>query len=570
MKNIAYIAATALLCMSCESFLDTDNLTKKDTTNFPQTAADADNMVTGAYATLSMAISSPQTTYFYAAELASDDRFGGGGENDKHMMAIDHLMNVGPDAYKDFWDARYKGIFRANMALATLDNCDVNENTLNRYKGESHFLRAFFYHELAEMFGEVPLVVSTDALNLPRAEADLVYGQIFYDLKQAISLLPATKYNTVESGHATKWAAEALMARVYLFYTGFYGKSEAPLGDGTGANVGTVTKSEVVAWIDDCIANSGHDLVDDYRRLWTYSNPHTAPDYEYVKDLSESGKTWIVDGAENPEHVFVVKCSNQASWSTITGFSNQYLIHFGLRADNGGEGTFPFGVGWGAGPVNPTLWTDWQQAEPNDIRRKASIYNVGDEATNYIQGADKQMEDGGFWQKKFSTIRAYDSDGKLRNSFSSLMWVNDDDFQLRHVQDHLVIRFADVLLMQSELKEDASGINRVRARVGLPEVGYSFDVLKKERRFELAFEGRRWADIRRWGEAATLLEKQVGVNIYNRGLPTVMKNFGTGYASRYNETQGFFPIPQSEIDLSDGVLVQTPGWGTAAQEFPGW
>ncbi|MDR3252191.1 MAG: RagB/SusD family nutrient uptake outer membrane protein [Tannerella sp.] len=571
MKKIVLIIAVLGILVSCDDFLDTENLTKKDTTNFPITSADADNMITGIYATLSMAISDPQNTYLYAAELASDERLGGGGENDKQFMAMDHLMNVGPDQYKTFWDARYKGVFRANMALQTLDNCEVDEATLNRYKGEAYYLRAFFLHELAEMFGEIPLVIKTDPVNVPRTNIDLVYGQIAYDLKEAINLLPSNKYNSLPSGHATKWAAEALMARIFLFYTGFYGKADLPLGDGTGeANAGAITKSEVTGWIDDCVANSGHDLLDDFRRLWPYSNPYTAAEYDYVKDLSASGNTWVPDGAGNTEHVFAVKASNMADWGTIIGFSNQYILHFGLRADNGSEDTFPFGVGWGAGPVNSTLWTEWQRAEPNDMRRKASILDVEDECKNFIYGADKQMEETGFWQKKYICIRAHDSEGTLKNSFSSLMWTNNDNFQLRQVQDLIVIRFADALLMQSELKENADGINKVRARAKLPAVTYSLDALKRERRFELAFEGRRWADIRRWGEAPALLEKQAGINIYNRGLPDIMKNFGTGYGARYNETNGFFPIPTSEINLSDGVLEQTKGWGTAAQEFTGW
>ncbi|MDR0431396.1 MAG: RagB/SusD family nutrient uptake outer membrane protein [Tannerellaceae bacterium] len=572
MKKILFFTVAALMFMGCESFLDTENLTKKDTTNFPSTFEDANQMVTGIYSTLSMAISNPQTSYFYAAELAADDRFGGGGENDKLMQAIDKLMNSEPDMFKTFWEARYRGLFRANMALETLDNCEVDVATLNKYKGEAYFLRAYFLHELAEMFGEVPLVLSTEPLNIPKTNIDLIYGQIAYDLQQAISLLPAVKYNTIESGHATKWAAEALMARVFLFYTGFYNKSDFPLGDGTGeANSGTVTKQQVIDWVDDCIANSGHNLIDDYRRIWAYSNQFTAPEYEFVKDLADAGKTWIVDGNMNMEHVFVVKCSKMADWGTITGYSNQYLIHFGLRADNGGEDTFPFGVGWGAGPVNPTLWADWEKAEPNDIRRKASILSVEDETKNFILGADKQMEEAGFWQKKFLTVRAHDADGNLKNTFATLQWGREDDnFQLGHVQDHIVIRFADVLLMQSELKGDAEGMNKVRIRAGLSAKGYSLDALKNERRFELAFEGRRWADIRRWGDAAILLARQEGVTVYNRGLPDVMKAFGGGYTKRYQETNGFFPIPLSEIDLSEGILEQNAGWGIATAEFPGW
>jgi len=571
MKKIIFFVATALLCMSCENFLDTENLTKKDTTNFPKSAEDADQMVTGIYATLSMAISDPHFTPFFVGELASDERFGGGGENDKHFMALDHLMNVGPDMLNNFWSTRYKGLFRANQALETLDNCEVDEATLNKYKGETHFLRGYFLSELAGQFGEVPLVLSTVPVNIPRTDVHLVYGQIAYDLKKAIELLPSGKYNTVVSGHATKWAAQALMARVFLFYTGFYNKTEMPLGDGTGeANSGAITKQEVISWIDDCVANSGHNLVDDYRRLWAYSNEYTAKEYEYVKDLSESGKTWVLDGNGNSEHVFVVKCSKMAEWGTITGYSNQYLIFFGMRADNGGEDTFPFGVGWGAGPVNPTLWNEWKAAEPNDIRREASILDLEKETKKFIYGADKQMEEAGFWQKKFLAIRAHDGDGNLRNTFSSLIWNSDDDFQLRHLQDHIVIRYADVLLMQSELKENADGMNKVRARVSLPPKSYSLDAIKNERRFELAFEGVRWSDIRRWGIADQVLGKQVGVPIYNRGILTTMKNFGSGYSARYKETQGFFPIPQTQIDLSDGVLTQTPGWGSAAQEFTGW
>ncbi len=573
MKKIIFFIATVLLFASCEDYLDTENLTKKDTTNFPLSADDADQMVTGIYATLNMVLSSPERSYFYVSELASDDRFGGGGENDKLMQAIDKLMNAEPDMFQTFWEYRYRGVFRANMALETLDNCDVSEAALNRYKGEAHFLRGFFFHELTEMFEEVPLVLSTEPVNMPRTEVDLIYGQIAYDLKQAINLLPSNKYNTTESGHATKWAAEALMARVFLFYTGFYNKSELPLGDGTGANVGTVTKQEVITWVDDCVANSGHGLVDDFRRLWAYSNQYTAPEYDFVKDLADSGNTWVVDGNGNQEHIFVVKCSKMANWNsgTTPGYNNMYLIHFGLRADNGGEGTFPFGVGWGAGPVNPTLWNDWASAEPNDIRRKASILNIEDETDDFIIGADKQVEEAGFWQKKLTVVRAHNNEGKLMNTFASLQWnVTADDFQLGHVQDLVLIRFADVLLMQSELKETADGMNRVRARAGLPAKSYSLDAIKNERRFELAFEGRRWADIRRWGDASTLLARQEGVAIYNRGLPDAMKQFGGGYAKRYEETRGFFPLPISQISLSEGVLTQTPGWGTANAEFPGW
>ena len=146
----------------------------------------------------------------------------------------------------------------------------------------------------------------------------------------------------------------------------------------------------------------------------------------------------------------------------------------------------------------------------------------------------------------------------------------DDDMALGHVQDLCVIRFADVLLMQSELKQNADGMNKVRARVGLTPVSYSLEALQQERRFELAFEGRRWADIRRWHIAEQCLERSVGAPIYNQGILTEMKEFGSGYANRYKETKGFFKIPESEIDLSNGVLVQNEGWTGTNSNFTGW
>lgn len=85
MKRLLYVAAAALALTSCEDFLDTESYTQKNTTNFPQNAEDVQLAMVGVYNTLNTAVGDPQCTYFYAAELAADDRFGGGGDNDKLM-----------------------------------------------------------------------------------------------------------------------------------------------------------------------------------------------------------------------------------------------------------------------------------------------------------------------------------------------------------------------------------------------------------------------------------------------------------------------------------------------------
>lgn len=133
-----------------------------------------------------------------------------------------------------------------------------------------------------------------------------------------------------------------------------------------------------------------------------------------------------------------------------------------------------------------------------------------------------------------------------------------DDYQINNTQDLVIIRFADVLLMAAELKQDAEPLNRVRKRAGLDPVSYSETALQNERRWELAFEGIRYYDLLRWGIAAEALNSQNGVEIQNDGVKEKM-NIGD-QITRLKETGGFMPIPQAEIQLSGGVLKQTPGW----------
>jgi len=563
MKKIILFILIIGCLSSCEKFLDTESFDKKNTGNFPVTVADANSMLTGIYTSLNTAMSDPQHSHFYMAELASDDRFGGGGENDRDMQGLDHLMNTQPDRFLSFWSARYQGIFRANMAIETIENVTgwTNEAQKQQLMGEVYFLRALYYFELSQLFGEVPLLTSTLVTNVPKASAEETYAVIAEDLKTAIEIMPSSPYTSVASGHATKWAAQALMARVFLFYTGYYQKTDLPLVSG-----GTVTKEQVVQWLEDCIDDSGHGLVEDFRNLWPYSNEFTKVDYSYAQ---ENNLKYAGDG--NKETVFAIKFGTLADWGDTykLGYTNQMNLHSGLRSNNGQAGTFPFGQGWGAGPVNSNLWNTWRQSEPTDIRRTGSIINVETDLDSYIYGADNQMEETGFWQKKYIAITAYDED-ELIPSYAILADAAQADYQLAHTQDLVLIRFADVLLMHAELTETNSNLTRVRARVNLPEVPYSLAALKRERRWELAFEGLRYFDLMRWHDAAEALAQQEGVAIKNKAVDTQMRAFGGGYRSRFEATGGFWPIPLSQIALSDGVLTQNKGWGESTHEFPGW
>ena len=560
MKSFKYIVLIAglVLLTGCENFLDTDNLTKKDTSNFPSSQTDAEQMITGIYSVLNSDLTNPEQDPFFVFELVGDDRLGGGSTSNKGSQSLDRLMNSYTSNFKDMWSDRYSGIFRANSAIASMDNVTnwTDESEKNKLLGEAYFLRAYFYYDLVTVFGQVPLVLTTEAVNLPKSSADEIYAQITSDLVTAISLFPSTKYPDYGEGHASKWAAEALLARVFLFYTGFYGKTALPTVDGS-----TVNKSTIINNLEDCITNSGQGLISDQRNLWPYTNPYTAKNYQYDID---NNLQWATD--ENKEVIFSLKMSNNSTSSEV--YYNRIVEYFNPRKTN--SGAFPFSVqGYSNGPASLKLWTDWA-ADPDyagDYRRQGSICDRAAELPKYVGDKSKEVENTGLLAKKYLGCGAYDNDGTLRNSYA-YFYGGQDNRQLGLTQAVIYIRFADVLLMHSELTDGKviidgmSGMNKVRQRANLPSVTYSLEALKKERRYELCFEGLRWNDLRRWGDVQKIVDNQTGQAILNRGKADVFQ-FDSNYPfmQRYKETGGgFWKIPDSQVTLSNGVLEQNEGW----------
>lgn len=587
MKKFINILAAAVLGLggvtSCT--LDAVNYVEKTPENFPVTSSDASQALAGIYQNLSLVCANPQMSFFYLSMLASDDNLGGGGTNDKLMQAMDLLLNYQTDMTHQFWSDRYQGINRANALLEGVENMELEESERNQVVSEAKFMRAFFYYELASQYGRVPLALSTEEAEPSQPAAAALWGQILMDLRDAAATMPAVRKT---DGHVDKYAAEAMLGRAWLFYTGMYGNgddlaaltsttynplSEVALPDGT-----TLTKNEVIGYIDDCVDNSGYSLVLDYRNLWAYTNRCTVEDYNYTKG---KGLKWVEDDAAvNPESMFAIKFNKLASWQTTIGYANGYALHFGMRGGQDYSKTFPFGQGWGAGPVAPNLVNDWNSAESDDMRREASVQNVKDLPAYTYGGWADFVQETDYYEKKQSPVSAQytDESGALQYTpvFEYLMygengWQNDNLMQTGNIHDLVLIRFADVLLMQSELKEDVSGINIVRERAGLDPIGsYSLEALQNERRWELAFEGVRWNDIRRWHIAAAALEKQTNQPVYYLGSSAKNTPHAGGYAARYNATAGFFKIPETEVSLSNGGLVQNEGWTDASSEYSGW
>ncbi|MBN2175782.1 MAG: RagB/SusD family nutrient uptake outer membrane protein [Bacteroidales bacterium] len=579
MKKLIYYLFAGLLLWGCEDFLDTDPLTDKTSANFPQTAADAEQMMAGIYTIMNNTQHQVDRSPFFIWEVASDDKLGGGGMNDIQAQAYETFQFTDNEMLLHSWSVLYQGVHRANFAIENmplLGDDVVSPAKKDQFTGEAKFLRAWYFFQLHTIFNEVPLKITTENVNLPAASADEIYGQIALDLKNAIELLPSVPYTQTQQGRITKWAAQALMARVFLFYTGFYNKTEIALPEG-----GTVSRQNVITWLEDCYGNSGHYLVDDFHELWPYTNSLTIGDYQYIQDyMAKTGKTLKYasdNGARNPESVFVLQFSNFANWDIRRGYSNTYQLFYALRGLQNLENTYPFAGGWGQGNSVPESFVEqWQEDEPNDPRLWASVVDIEEEVIplGYQRGAWDFVLESNYWGKKYNGVTARASDGRLKNDYGVIMYGTSDNNQLSHTDDLVYIRFADVLLMLSELKEDATYMNEVRARADLPPVTYSLENIQKERRYELAFEGIRWNDMRRWGDsfAKTALESQEGVKVYNFGTEATHSALHPdGYSSRYDATKGFFPIPQSQIDLSEGLLEQNVGYSQSGEGlYRGW
>lgn len=552
MKKLFYyipVIVAALILNGCsDDFLEQKNLTQVSDEIFYSSPEDITEAITAVYACLTS--TTGFNTSILVSNICSDDCFGGGGTNDIGFNDCDKFSSSGENTYEALWADQYKGIFRANMILKRFDQVEYEDaKQRNQHLGEVYFLRAFFNFRLAQHFGTFPLKTEPDPSNKPKATADEIFSQIASDLLEAIDLLPDTKFQQIDHdndlGHATKWAAEALLARSFLFYTGYYDQANIVLPDGS-----TLTKEEVITHLDDCIKNSGHGLLSDFRNQWPYA--YASADYPYA---ANNNLNWIGEDGDNIETIFAIKYSPYGGWTAenTTKYSNQLSLYMGMR---GQETLVPFAAGWGGGFVNPQIWESW---DDNDLRKKGSIIDVSDPeegnlSTDYQYGMWDAQDETGYYSKKYAPVQI-NTDNGLRGMFYEL-YGGAADYQLWNMQDEVLIRFADVLLMAAELKEDVAPLNEVRVRAQLEPLGaYSLDALKEERRFELAFEGLRYFDLLRWHDENVInVTEADGVKVQTS---TIEHNYTVTFRS---ETGGFLPIPETQVRLSQGVLKQNPGW----------
>lgn len=603
------LAAVGMLSLtSCEDFLDSSNYTEATTSNYPAQASDLNKEIAALYGVLNQINHFPLECPWLVWNIMSDDSNGAGGTGDPEAHAVGHLMQNRDNLYSNSWHGIYVGISRANAIIHSVDAFDWtgNETTRNQLLGEAYFMRGLFYLWGTQYWGDIPGYWTASPPDpCPQVSAkDVIFPHILADFTSAFNLM-TNGATTWGDGHAMKGAAAGYLARAYMFYQGFYNKAgelaTANLADVTfdfeqEGVTGPLSKAFVVSALEDCIQKSGAELIPDYRLLWQYTNELTAPGYAYTQDLAAAGKFWAGNG--NKEQLFQVQFTNAASYNgTIQmGFINQTALYVGLRVDldingrgNGGKDSLPFGQGWGMGVFNMNSVNDWPDSDP---RKKATVLNCEEELA-YFAFTTSCSEETARYNKKWMSVTCNQSQfkgdyldeagdvytwwGVYRTQHSDVANSNGNSMQGDHFTDIVLLRLADVMLMHSELTGDATYMNKVRERAGLPATSYSWVNIQNERRWELFGEGIRFNDLRRWsgidaGEsclAANALEKQNGSKVNYTGRWTEMHHASSSWAQRYAKTNGFLPKPQGQINIvnDENVLRQNPGWGSDASDW---
>jgi len=551
--NILALGAVIIGTTSCsESFLDTEPITSTTTGNFYKTENDAYRALVGCYDGW-QTTASDGFQFYLASEILSDECLGATGQTDGYAYQVmDRFdISISPsdiNILEPNWKLYYAGIYRCNEFLKYEEQIDwKTENRRETYIGECRALRALMYFDMVRMWENIPLVDEPTTENLPQSHPDLVYALIVEDLKYAINNIPANAYPKANAatndGHITKYAAEALLARVYLFYTGYYGKDLAG-----------VSKAEVLEGLEDVIANSGCSLVPEFKNLWPAACS-TPIDGELAFNTTYAGEG-------NSEIVLAQKFNNTSDYSGNAD-SNIWMRMIGMRSLSAS----PYGRGWGACTVNPKIVNAY---ENGDTRKAASIIDLDAEgitATADFQASVKDWREyTGYTIKKYSPLAFYNGNSATKEDGSG-------DFQMHNHQDYFVVRLSDVYLMAAELgsAKALEYVNRVRERAytvsvsnGVPVLadGYtsltsvSKEIIMKERMLELSFEGHRYWDLLRQGVDYAASQIAGSISVLNGNNPATV----TIDANNIIVKRGLMPIPQNQITLSGNVLVQNDGW----------
>lgn len=493
--------------------------------------------------------------------VASDDAYKGSEPGDQQPTADIELYQWGTAGAHDYlnskWLVGYDGVNRANATISLMnsvlegDAAAISADDQDRIKGEALTLRAHYHFEMWRLWENIPYYTEED-LDFRKSNVGVdALALCLADLNAAIGLLP-TEQNDI--GRVTSWTAKALKGRVQVYQE-----------DWSGA----------LATLTDVVNNGPYALEENFHHAFSVAHnngPETILAYQAsVNDGNPNG--------ENGNRADRLNFPHSGSPFGCCGFHqpSQNLVNV-FKVDGAGlpllDGSWNNADLTATDPVDPRLdWTagrddvpflDWGLHAPGWIRDRAWAGPYSPKKTIYEQNS---------------------------GAGSAVGWAQ---YQLHSMNLHL-LRFADVMLLLAEAELHAGSvdnamalINEIRVRAGQAAQGpdggdvmvaiddagitwATYDVkpypsgmsaddamkaLKMERRLELAMEGHRFFDLRRWGDLEDVLNDYVAVEATKRQYLTA--------AFAVTERHNLYPIPSLQISLSqvegEDRLVQNSGW----------
>lgn len=576
LRYIALYAAIAAVCGGCES-LDYTPGDQMSGQTFWQTEDHARQAAVGMYA----AMKEPwcfgmEFTFDMCSDLAD-------GTSPWSDVSRGDAFSSNSSGVQNHWQYLYELVHRANTVIRNVAGMPISQETIDRVTGEARFLRAMAYFRMLNCWGGVPYYDETCDINeefahldAPRCTADELRGHILDDLTDAICKLPVS-WDAADLGRATKGAAYALRGKVYLFNRQW---------------------DEAVADFEEIVYNKtnnyGYSLHPDYNDLFRlYNGRHSDEMIFSIQSIDGNTAGYALD--------IVSYFGNKSTMRLIAGnrivpsatLVDMYENPDGSQFDwddvfpgfNAGDSQMRrrlmcVAIDQGSTEVTSTLDSDTTKVmDAYRLRDPRLCLNVITPYSHYLgtdagsSPMDKQFvladpTKGGAPMEAMAFIR--NSEGW--NSYFWRKWIptgNLDGYwgeYTRTPYEFPLIRLGDVLLMLAEAYNESGAIdkavielNKVRERVGMPgldsgpawlTVNGKEDMarrIRRERAFELAGEGQRYWDLKRWG----LLEQSVknATDIFGDLM----------YTRTYQERHKLWPIPLVEMERNLN-LTQNPGW----------
>ncbi|MFS8615450.1 MAG: RagB/SusD family nutrient uptake outer membrane protein [Solitalea sp.] len=447
----------------------------------------------------------------------------------------------------DNWDYSYAAIRKTNMFLSKADGAPVDEETRSELTGQVKFLRAMHYFNLVKRYGGVPLITEpqslADDLFVERKSLDECFEFIISELTSAIDLLPETYGDVnIDVGKANKYSAKAFLGRVCLFWA-------SPLYNPTGDK----SRWEKAALINKEVIDAGiYGLHPDFRTIMLEKNNREEVfSVQFLRPYREHGwDSWAMPDSRSRQ--------DAVRRSPLQEFVDAFEMKNGKAIGEPGSGY---------DPANP-----YQNRDP---RFDATLIVNG--STFGFQELPVYMYVGApidGINQPYATITGYLMRKGTDESNKDYYGGSGSD------QNWLELRFAEVLLNYAEARNEAlaapdqsvyEAVERIRERAGLNPYQLPDNLSKEEMRerirheryIELAFEQKRYWDLRRW---KTAIEKLNGkrfhamhITRHDDGSYTYETKPVTQGPYIFQEKMYFMPIPQREIEKNP-KLEQNPDW----------